>query len=284
MLDKIKQSFGFPLSLSAIKKRLLIGICISAVSVFASASEESCKQYSDISLHVITSGGFAAAYTLLKPQFESETGIELDTSYGSSSGGAFDSIPERLSRGEEFDVIMLSNKSLHNLMKAGYALPTDARDLVVSKIGMAVKEGAEHPDISTVEKFVEVLREAPSIGYSASASGTYLSTVLWPKMGIWDEIKDKSLRVKSERVATLVARDEVEIGFQQISEILPIEGAEFVAPIPDELQKKTVFSAAITSASEQQGAARCFLDFITSPEADSTIRSTGLIPLYRDFQ
>lgn len=284
MLDKIKRSFGFALSQSAIKKRLLVAICISAVSFFTFANEESCKQYSDVSLQVITSGGFAAAYTLLKPQFESETGIELDTSYGSSSGGAFDSIPVRLSEGEQFDVIMLSNKSLHNLMKAGYALPTDARDLVVSKIGMAVKEGAEHPDISTVEKFVEVLREAPSIGYSASASGTYLSTVLWPKMGIWDEIKDKSLRVKSERVATLVARGEVEIGFQQISEILPIAGAEFVAPIPDELQKKTVFSAAITSASKQQGAARCLLDFITSKEADSTIRSTGLIPLYQDFQ
>ena len=82
---------------------------------------------------------------------------------------------------------------------------------------MAVKEGAAKPDISTHKAFIDELMQAESIGYSASASGTYLSTVLWPKLGIWEKIHHKRRRIESERVASAVARGDVEIGFQQIS-------------------------------------------------------------------
>ena len=141
---------------------------------------------------------------------------------------------------------------------------------------MAVREGATAPDISTTEQFQKVLLEAESIGYSASASGTYLSTVLFPRLGIWDTLEPKSRRILSERVASVVARGEVEIGFQQISEILPIEGARFVGPIPDEYQKVTTFSIGITTGASNVSDAQRLIEYLSSAEAAETIAGTGL--------
>jgi putative tricarboxylic transport membrane protein len=230
-------------------------------------------------LRVITSGGFAAAFDRLAPRFEAETGIGLTTSRGSSSGGAPDSIPVRLERGEQFDVLILSRPSLDRLTMAGWVLDGTAMDLARSTIGMAVRDGAPVPDISTPERFVEVVLAARSIGYSASASGTYLSTDLFPRIGLWDRIESKSLRIESERVAAVVARGDVEIGFQQVSEILPIPGARFVGPIPDAYQRVTTFSAAVTASSTNADAARRLLAFLGSREVAASVAETGLEPV-----
>jgi len=230
-------------------------------------------------VRVVTSGGFAAAYNILEPEFEKLTGLDLQTSYGSSSGGAHDSIPMRLNRGEAFDVIILSRGSLDKRTAEGFVDADTRVDLVRSLIGMAVKEGAEKPDISTPEKFIAALMQAESIGYSASASGTYLSTVLLPKMQLWDALQEKSTRILSERVATVVARGDVEIGFQQVSEILPIEGVDYVGPIPDELQKVTTFSAGITNAAVNRSGAERLLEYLSSIDVSQTIADTGLDPV-----
>lgn len=230
-------------------------------------------------VRVVTSGGFAAAYNVLAPKFEGSTGIRLVTEYGSSSGGAPDSIPVRLERGEDFDVIILSKSSLENLTKIGYVRPETRRDLVRSSIGMAVRDGARVPDISTPELFVQALFDAKSIGYSASASGTYLSTVLLPRLGIWEQLQPKSERILSERVAAVVARGDVEIGFQQISEILPIEGATYVGPIPAEYQKVTVFSTGITRTANNPADAQELIDYFSSATNAATIATTGLEPV-----
>jgi len=198
------------------------------------ASNESENKNSQETISVITSGGFAAAYAVLEPLFEEQTGIDLHTSFGSSSGGAPDSIPVRLAQGQQFDVLIMSQGSLNKMIELGHVTPGTQKDLVRSMIGMAVKQGAVIPDISSKERFINVLYNADSIGYSASASGRYLSTKLWPAMGIWRQIEAKSKRILSERVATVVARGEVEIGFQQISEILPIAGVDYAGPIPAE--------------------------------------------------
>jgi molybdate transport system substrate-binding protein len=230
-------------------------------------------------LRVVTSGGFTAAYNILAPQFERETGITLKTEYGASAGGAPNSIPERLGRGERFDLIILSRSSLDNLTIEGFVVPDTRRDLVLSTIGMAVKEGAKQPDISTPAAFVQALRSAKSFGYSASASGTYLSTVLLPRLGLWTELEPKSTRVVGDRVAAVIARGEVEIGFQQISEILPIEGASFVGPIPQEYQKVTTFSTGITTNSTSPLDALVLIDYLSSEGVANTIAATGLEPV-----
>lgn len=230
-------------------------------------------------LHVISSGGFAAALDSLIPGFTEHTGIAIDLSYGSSSGGAPDSIPERLKRGEVFDVLIMSRSSLDTMSRQGYVLSETRTDLVRSLIGMAVKEGAPIPDISTEEAFIDVLLSAESIGYSASASGTYLSTRLWPHIGVWETIKEKSIRFESVRVASMVADDRVEIGFQQVSEILPISGVAFAGTIPESMQKVTVFSSGITRQSNDPQIAQCLIDFATSSAAKQIILAAGLEPI-----
>ena len=104
-------------------------------------------------VRIITSGGFTEAYRLLGPQFEAETSIVLITEYGPSSGGAPDSIPMRLGRGEPADLVILARYALDDLTEAGYIFPGTRTDLVTSKIGMVVQDGADHPDISTADAF-----------------------------------------------------------------------------------------------------------------------------------
>ena len=228
---------------------------------------------------VVTSGGLAAAYDRLAPQFEAETSIGLATAYGASTGGAPDSIPARLERGERFDVLIMSQAGLDDLIGRGLVRADTRVDLASSSIGMAVREGAALPDISTPEAFVETLLAAESIGYSASVSGTYVSTELFPRLGLAEQLAPKGRRIESERVAAVVARGEVEVGFQQVSEILSIPGAAYAGPIPDEYQRVTTFSAGIaTDARNPEGAQR-LIDFLSSGDAAVTIAETGLEPL-----
>lgn len=255
------------------KRRFTIAFLALTLSACATTVPESNQK-----IVVFSSGGFFAAYDELAPQFEKETGITLETHKGSSSGGAPDSIPERLKRGEYADVVILSEGGFKNISKLGFVRPETRTDLVRSKIGMSIKDGASIPDISTTEKFTSVLQNADSIGYSASASGRYLSTILWPKMGIWEELKPKSTRVLSERVATVVARGDLEIGFQQISEILPIPGAAYAGPIPDELQKVTVFTTGITTNGNKKLALQ-LISYLSDADQAETIESVGLEPI-----
>jgi putative tricarboxylic transport membrane protein len=150
---------------------------------------------------------------------------------------------------------------------------------VRSHIGMAVRAGSPKPDISSVEALTRTLLSAKSIAYSASASGTYLSTELFPRLGIADRIKAKSRRIESERVGAVVARGDAEIGFQQVSELLPIAGIDYVGPLPDEVQRVSTFSAGVVVGAPQPEGARALIEFLASPVAVSTIRKYGLEPV-----
>ena len=232
-----------------------------------------------LELRVVTSGGLAAAYDVLAPRFEDATGIALVTAYGASGGGASDSIPVRLERGERFDVLSMSQAGLQALIDRGVVRADTRVDLATSSIGMAVREGAPLPDISTPETFMQALLDAESIGYSASVSGTYISTELFPRFGLDEQLAPKSRRILSERVAAVVARGEVEIGFQQVSEILSIEGAAYAGPIPEEYQLVTTFSAGIAAEARNPAGAQRLLEFLASAEAAPTLVESGLEPL-----
>jgi molybdate transport system substrate-binding protein len=234
---------------------------------------------SDRQLHVITSGGFTAAWDVLGPIYGQATGVEITTEYGSSMGGGPQSIPVRLDRGETFDVVILNRPPLDGFANAGRVRPDTRVDLGRSLIGMAVRAGAPQPDISTREALISTLLAAESIGFSASVSGTRLSTEVFPSLGIWDEIEPKTLRIVGERVAAVVARGEVEIGFQQVSAILPVEGADFVGTIPDELQEVAFFSAGIMEQATNLEEAERLLEFLSSAAAAPVIESTGLNPV-----
>ncbi len=229
-------------------------------------------------IRVMTSGGFSAPYNEVIPQYERVTRNKIVTSYGASMGNAADSIPMRLERGEPADVVILASTALDELIQQGKVVPGSRVDLVRSSIGMAVRAGAPKPDISTVEALVRTLLQAKSIAYSTSASGIYLSTELFPRLGIADQIKEKSKRFQSERVGAVVARGDAEIGFQQISELLPIQGIDYVGPLPPEVQKVTVFSAGVVVGAKEPDAARALIQFLASPAVVPAITKSGLEP------
>ena len=194
-------------------------------------------------------------------------------------GGGPDAIPMRLRRGEPVDALIMVGYALGDLIKQGKVVADSRVDLARSKIGMAVRAGAPKPDISSVEAFRRALIAARSIAYSDSASGIYVSTELFQRLGIADAVLPKSKEIKSERVGNVVARGEAEIGFQQISELLSVQGIEFVGPLPPELQKITVFSAGIAVAAKDPGAAKALLEFLASPAAIPAIKKSGLEPI-----
>lgn len=233
-------------------------------------------------LHVMTSGGFTAAYDQLRPGYEAKSGTPVRTAYGASMGNASDSIPSRLGRGEPADVVILARSALDALVKDGKVVAGSQVDLVRSSIGMAVRKGEPKPDIATVAALTQALRAAPSIAYSASASGTYYETELLKRLGIEAEVRPKSRRIVSERVGTVVARGDAALGLQQVSELLPITGIDYVGPLPAEVQRVTVFSAGIATASKRPEAARALIGYLGSRDVSATIARTGLEPIVCD--
>ena len=230
-------------------------------------------------LRVMTSGAFTEAYLKVIPEFERRTGHTVVTRFGASLGDAPDSIPSRLRRGEPVDVVIMAAGALDDLVRQGSVAAGSRVDLVRSAIGLAVRAGAPRPDISSVAALTRALRNAKSVAYSASASGVYLSTELFPRLGIADEMKAKSRKIESERVAAVVARGEAELGFQQISELLPVHGIDYVGPLPQEVQRVTVFAAGVATAARDARAARALIAFLASPAVEPAIRTSGLEPV-----
>ena len=243
------------------------------------ASSTSYSATSSTQLKVIISGGFSAAYSRLLPEFERTTGIMVTTSSGASVGSAPTTIPSQIRNGTQADVVILAREGLQELMDGGHILPGSDTDLAHSVIGMAITAGLPHPDISTPAALREALLNAQSISVSGSASGIYLTTVLFPRLGIAEQMAPKTIFEGGAAVGS----GEAQIGFQQVSELLPVEGAEFVGPIPNELQLTTTFSAAIPVNAEDREAARLLIDFLASREAAEVIAGTGMTP-DKDYQ
>jgi molybdate transport system substrate-binding protein len=123
------------------------------------------------------------------------------------------------------------------------------------------------------------LLNAKSIAYSASASGVYLSTELFPKMEISEQMNKTARKIYSERVATVVARGDADLGFQQVSELLPIPGVDFIGELPQEAQKTVLFSAGITGNTKNLDESKDLIKFLASPKAVPAIQKAGLKPV-----
>jgi molybdate transport system substrate-binding protein len=233
-------------------------------------------------VQVMISAGFYGAYAELAPAFERASGHRLVTTRGPSVGDSPEAIPTRLAKGEPADVVILDDSAANDLAKRGLVRAESKIELARSQIGMVVRAGAAKPDIGSVDAFRNALLAAGSIAYSDSTSGTYLVTTLFPRLGIAEQVMAKSRKVRGppsgEPVAAVVARGEAEIGFQQVSEILHVSGADFVAPIPAELQPGFAYSAVLTTAAREPEAARALIVFLASPAAAETISQAGLKP------
>jgi molybdate transport system substrate-binding protein len=234
-------------------------------------------------VHVMISAGFYAVYSELGPAFERASGHHLVTTRGPSMGDSPEAIPARLARGEVADVAILDGGATDELGRRGLLRADSKIELARSLIGMVVRAGAAKPDIGSVEAFRSTLLATRSIAYSDSGSGTYLSTTLFSKLGVADQVASKSRKVRGppsgEPVAQIVARGEAEIGFQQVSELIHVPGVTFVGTIPAELQPGFFFAGALTNTVRQPEAARALLRFLASPEAAPVITKAGLLPL-----
>ena len=249
------------------KKLLNLGaLALLAFSALAHAEQ----------VNVMTSGGFTAAYKILGPKFAAATGNTLDTQFGPSMGKAPEAIPNRLARGEHADVVIMVGYALDELIKQGKVDPASRVELADSRIGMVVRAGAPKPDISNVESLKKTLLDAQSVAYSDSASGVYIEQQLFKKLGIEDQLKPKAKMIAKIPVGSVVATGDYQLGFQQVSELLPVPGVSFVAKIPESLQSVTRFAAGIPVNAQHPAEAKALLAYLAAPAAQADVQATGL--------
>ena len=234
-------------------------------------------------VRVMISAGFHGVYDELAPAFERASGHHLITVRGPSMGASPEAIPARLTRGEAADVVILDGGAADELGKRGLVRADTKTEFARSLIGMVVRSGDAKPDIGTVDAFRSTLLAAKSIAYSDSGSGTYLSTKLFAKLGVADQIAGKSRKIRGppsgEAVAAVVARGEAEIGFQQVSELIRVPGITFVGTLPAEIQPIFSFAGALATTVQQPEAAMALIRFLASPEAAPVISKAGMIPV-----
>lgn len=230
-------------------------------------------------LHVLTSGGFTSALQALAPAYEKTAHIHVEIGYGPSMGSTPNAIPTRLDRGDAADLVIMVREALDSLVAKGQVSPAGVTDLAQSRIALAVKAGSPIPDISTVSALRQTLVAAKSVAWSDSASGVFLQNVVFPKLGLAETMKAKGRMIPATPVGLIVARGEATLGFQQLSELKPVAGITIVGPIPEQVQKITTFSAGLVTSSTQQDAARAFIAFLASADAQAAITASGMTPV-----
>ena len=176
------------------------------------------------------------------------------------------------------DLVVTTPAAIDTLTQAGLLIPGSRVNFVQSGVGVAVRAGAKHPDISSPAGFRAALISAKSVGISEGPSGIYLMSIM-QRLGIAGEVKAKAVTPPlGQRVGNLIARGEAEIGVQQVTELLPIAGIDFLGPLPNELQTKIGYATARLATSKQGEAAAALVQFMASPAAVPVMKKMGLEP------
>ena len=219
-------------------------------------------------MKVVSSNAFREAFVALAPLFERAGGGKVEVQF---IGGA--ELLKRLRAGEPADLAILQASSIDELINLGKLVAGSRTDLARSGIGAAVRAGAPKPDLRTGGSLQRALRAAKSIAVSSGPSGVYLLG-LFERLGI---AKEKITQTApGVAAAGLVAKGEVEIGFQQLSEILPVAGVDYAGALPPEVQHYTVFSGGLHAEAKDPEAAKALMRFLASPEASRTVTEKGM--------
>jgi len=231
-----------------------------------------------VDIKVVSSGGFAQTYEELAPIFAMQTDNRLYFTRSFSSGASNNSIPMRLDRGEDIDVVIMTGSPLDELMDKGKLLPGSKVQLASSLIACAVKHGEPRLDISTATKLKSVLLNAKSMAYSNGASGNYIKNDLMSALGIKEQMASKLKLTPAKPVGDVIASGEVQMGCQQLSELTAVKGVDIIGLLPQELQLITPFYGAVTTTSKVPNQARDLLIFLKSPANNHLYEKNGLTP------
>jgi molybdate transport system substrate-binding protein len=241
---------------------------LTAVNAPAAAAE----------IKVLATTAMKSALDALAPQFAAAGGYTLRIVYGPSGA-----LAKRVADGERVDLVILAG-GIDGLIDQGRVARDSRVDVAAARIGVAVRKGAAKPDISSPEALRGALLAARSIAFagpaSGGASGVYL-VKMFERLGVAAQVDAKARFARGGpdgMVSALVASGEAEIGLQQISEILSVDGVDLVGPLPDALQTETVYAAGILAAAEQPEAAKALLSFLRTPAAAVVLRAKGLEP------
>jgi molybdate transport system substrate-binding protein len=212
----------------------------------------------------------------LGPKFERTTGYRLSIGYDPANA-----VKRQIENGVAFDVAIVTRPVFDDLAAQGKILPETRGDIGRSGLGVSVRKNAPKPDIDTTEAFKRALLAVKSVVRSTEGtSGIYFEKLL-DRLGIAAAMRDKIVLGPRGRVAELVARGEAEMAVQQIAELLPVTGAQYVGPFPPELQLYSEFSASVAAASKHREASQAFIATLTTPAAVALFTAAGLEPILR---
>ena len=242
---------------------LVVAAAALLLAGFANAAE----------IKVLSTQATEEAYKELVPQFEKASGHKVTTAFT----GTLD-LQKRIAAGEKYDLIIMAGPAIDDYIKAGTVVAGSRVDLAKSGVGAGVPKGTPKPDISTVDALKKTLLAAKSIGYSTGPSGVYI-VAMFEKLGVAADVKPKLKQTPTGVfVGTIVANREVEIGFQQVSEMSQFPGVDYVGPLPTAVQQITMFSAGLQTGAKEADAAKALVKFITAPTAATAYTKRGLEP------
>ena len=250
-------------------KRIICAAAVAGLVLLPSTKMTACA--ADIT--VLASNGVKAAVVELIPQFENETGHKLKFTWGASN-----LLTKQVESGEAFDVVIVTPSLIKGLVQQGKVVDGSAVNLARVGLGVAVKQGAPKPDISTVEAFKSTMLNAKAIAYTtAGQSGLHFISVT-ERLGIADQVKAKGKTIPGGAAAEFIVKGEADTAVQLIPELASVPGVEVVGPFPAELQNYIVLTGGVGTNAKDKVGAQALIKYLTTPAAISVIKAKGMEP------
>ncbi len=226
---------------------------------------------SSLPLKLLSSMATRELLNELVAQYERSSGQRVTAE---SAGGV--DVAKRVRAGEAVDVVVLSSTAIDSLIAAGSLLPDSRIDLVKSGVAIAVRDGASQPDVTSEDAVKRAVLSAKTLSYSTGPSGVYLEK-LFERWGILQDIRSRIVvPPPGKPVGSLVADGTVELGFQQLSELMTLPGIKVIGPLPPEIQTITLFSGGVSSGCDRPELGRALLNYMTSPSTTSIKQQFGM--------
>jgi molybdate transport system substrate-binding protein len=242
-------------------------------ATFAAALALACLPVMGAEVSVMSGGAVKSAFTDATAAWEKKSGHKVSAVFAPAGD-----LRKKVAAGEVTDIIVIPEENFAQLERADAIDVSTRRALGAVAMGAAVKKGAPMPDISTPQALKRTLTEAKSLTYMDPARGTsgkHFDESVLPKLGIRDAVRAKATLGEGGFIAEKVARGEVEIAFHQMTEMLPVAGVSVVGPLPAELQKVTIYSAAVMKNAKHPKEARALLDYLVSPDGRKAFLDRG---------